>query len=65
MRHIFSHTDIYHLAVVDRLKQLLHERRYDLNAILQSDAVSVALELGVEEDVAKMIINGATSKAMK
>ena len=62
MKHIFSQAEICHLDVADGLKQLLYEKRYDLNSLLQSDIGSVAQELGIEEYVAKIIINAAKRK---
>jgi hypothetical protein len=61
--HIFSHPEIYDLDIADGLKELLYEKKYDLDSLLQSDAASVAHELGIEEYVAKMIINAAKRKA--
>jgi hypothetical protein len=63
MKHIFPHPDIYHLDIADGLKQLLFEKKYDLNSLLQSDAASVARKLGIEEYVAKMIIDATKRKA--
>ena len=62
MKHIFPHPEIYDLDIADGLKELLYEKKYDLNSLLQSDAASVARELGIEEYVAKMIINAAKRK---
>jgi hypothetical protein len=59
MKQMFSQPEICHLDVADGLKQLLYEKRYDLNSLLQSDIGSVAQELGIEEYVAKIIINAA------
>jgi len=62
MKHIFSQLEINELDVAEGLKQLLCEKKYDLNSILQSDAVSLAGELGIEEYVAKIIIDAAKRK---
>ena len=62
MEDIFSQPEIYHLEIADGLKELLSEKKYDLNSLLQSDPAAVASELGVEEYVAKIII-GAAKKA--
>jgi hypothetical protein len=43
MQRIFDNPDISSLDLADGLKQLLSERHYDLNFLLQSDAATVAL----------------------
>jgi hypothetical protein len=63
MKHIFSQLQISELDIADGLKELLYEKKYDLNSILQSDATSLAGELGIEEYVAKIIIDAAKRKA--
>jgi hypothetical protein len=63
MNHIFSQLEINELDLADGLKQLLYEKKYDLNSLLQSYAVSLADELGIEEYVAKIIIDAAKRKA--
>jgi hypothetical protein len=63
MKYTFPNPEIYRLDIADGLKELLYEKKYDLKSLLQSDAVSVARELGIEEYVAKMIINAAKRKA--
>jgi hypothetical protein len=63
MKHIFSQLEINELDIADGLKELLYEKKYDLNSILQSDAASVAGDLGIEEYVAKIIIDAAKKKA--
>jgi hypothetical protein len=65
MQHIFSLPDIYRLDIADGLKQLLHEKRCDLRFLVQSDATSVAHELGIEEYVAKLIIDAAKKTTTK
>jgi hypothetical protein len=50
------------LDIADGLKELLHEKKYDLNSLLQSDAASVSGRLGIDEYVAKMIIDAAKRK---
>lgn len=61
MRHIFPQVEIYDLDIADGLKELLF-KKYDLHSLLQSDETSVAGRLGIEEYVAKMIINAAKRK---
>jgi len=63
MKHIFSQLEINELDIADGLKELLYEKKYDLNSILQSGAASVSSELGIEEYVAKIIIAAAKKKA--
>ena len=65
MEHIFSQLKINDLDIADGLKQLLHERNYDLKSLLQSDAASVSRDLGIEEYVAKIIIDAAKKKAIE
>ena len=45
MKNIFSQSHIYDLNIADRLKQLLYEKKYDLNSLLQFDAASVSSEI--------------------
>ena len=59
MRYIFDAPGIRNLDVADGLKQLLYEKHCDLDFLLQSDAATVAHELGIEEYVAKIIIDAA------
>lgn len=59
MQHIFALSDINRLDIADGLKQLLHKKKYDLNYVLQSNMASLADELGIEEYVAKLIIDAA------
>jgi hypothetical protein len=63
MKHIFSRVEVSDLDIADGLKRLLYEKKYDLNSLLQSDAASVARELGIEGYVAKIIIDAAKRKA--
>jgi hypothetical protein len=63
MQHIFSLPDIYRLDIADGLKQLLDEKKCNLNYLLQSDAASLAEELGIEKHVAKIIIDAAKKTA--
>ena len=63
MKHIFSQLEIYYLDIADGLKQLLYDKKYDLDSLLQSNAGSVASKLGIEEYVAKIIIAAAKRKA--
>ena len=62
MKHIFSQLELSELDIADGLKELLHEKKYDLNSLLQSDAASVSGRLGIDEYVAKMIIDAAKRK---
>ena len=62
MRYIFDAPGIRNLDVADGLKQLLYEKHCDLDFLLQSDAATVAHELGIEEYVAKIIIDAAKNK---
>jgi hypothetical protein len=59
MQRIFGAPDICHLDLADGLKQLLQEKHCDLNFLLQSDAATVADELGIEKYVAQIIIDAA------
>ncbi len=59
MKPIFSQLEITELDIADGLKRLLYEKKYDLNSLVQSDAPSLSRELGIEEYVAKIIINAA------
>jgi hypothetical protein len=63
MKHIFPQLEISELDIADGLKELLYQKKYDLNSILQSDGVSLARGLGIEEYVAKIIIDAAKRKA--
>jgi hypothetical protein len=63
MQRIFALPDISGLDIADGLKQLLDEKKRDLNYLLQSDAASLAEELGIEEHVAKIIIDAAKKTA--
>jgi len=58
MKHIFSQLEINELDIADGLKELLYEKKYDLKR-----AASLAGELGIEEYVAKIIIDAARRKA--
>jgi hypothetical protein len=62
MKHIFPPTEIYCLDIADGLKQLLYEKNWDLTFLSQSDAALVARELGIEQFVAKIIIDAAKRK---
>jgi hypothetical protein len=59
MQRIFDRPEICNLDLADGLKQLLQEKHYDLNFLLQSDAATVAEELGIEKYVAQIIIDAA------
>ncbi len=63
MKYIFSHLEIYDLEIADGLKQLLYEKKYDMDSLLQSNAASLSRDLGIEEYVAKIIIDAAKRKA--
>jgi len=60
MKHFFSQLEISDLDIADGLKELLYEKKYDLNSLLQSDATSVSRDLGIEEYVAKIIIDAVS-----
>ena len=62
MKHIFPPSEIYRLDIADGLKQLIYEKNWDLTFLLRSDAASIATALGIEENVAKIIIDAAKRK---
>jgi hypothetical protein len=59
MQRIFDTPDICRLDIADGLKQLLLEKHYDVNFLLQSD------ELGIEKYVAQIIIDAAKTATTK
>ena len=63
MKHMFSQLEISDLDIADGLKQLLYEKKCDMDSLLQSDAASLSRDLGIEEYVAKIIIDAAKRKA--
>jgi hypothetical protein len=65
MKHIFATPEVFRLDLADGLKQLLYEKNCDLNFLLQSDAATVAHELGIEKYVAKIIIDAAKKATAK
>jgi hypothetical protein len=65
MKHIFSQLELSELDIADGLKELLYEKKYNLNSLLQSDAASISGRLGIDEYVAKMIIDAAKRKAIE
>ena len=65
MQHFFNIPDIRQLDIAEGLKQLLYEKHCDLDFLLQSDAASLAEELGIEEHVAKIIIDAAKMATTK
>jgi hypothetical protein len=65
MQHIFTTPEILSLDLADGLKQLLYEKHCDLNFLLQSDAATVAYELGIEKYVAKIIGDAAKKTTTK
>jgi hypothetical protein len=65
MKHIFSQLELSELDVADGLKELLYEKKYNLDSLLQSDAASISGRLGIDEYVAKMIIDAAKRKAIE
>jgi hypothetical protein len=65
MQRIFETPDIYDLDLADGLKELLQEKHYDLNFLLQSDAATVAEALGIEKYVAQIIIDAAKRSTTK
>jgi hypothetical protein len=62
MKQIFSQLEINELDIADGLKQILYEKKYDLNSLVQSDAPSLSRELGIDEFVAKIIIDAAKKR---
>jgi hypothetical protein len=64
MQHIFTTSEIFRLDLADGLKQLLYQKHCDLN-FLQSDAATVAHELGIEKYVAKIIVHAAKKATTK
>lgn len=65
MKYIFSQLEICRLDIADGLEQLLHEKKYDLNSLLQSDPASVSGELGIEIFVTKFITDAAKRNIIK
>ena len=65
MKHIFSQLELSELDIADGLKELLYKKKYNLDSLLQSDAASVSGRLGIDEYVAKMIIDAAKRKAIE
>jgi hypothetical protein len=65
LKHIFSQLELSELDIADGLKELLYEKKYNLDSLLQSDAASVSGRLGIDEYVAKMIIDAAKRKAIE
>ena len=65
MKHIFSQLELSELDIADGLKELLYEKKYNLDSLLQSDAASISGRLGIDEYVAKMIIDAAKRKAIE
>ena len=65
MKHIFSQLELSELDIADGLKELLYEKKYNLDSLLQSDAASVSGRLGIDEYVAKMIIDATKRKAIE
>jgi hypothetical protein len=65
MKHIFSQLELSELDIADGLKELLYEKKYNLDSLLQSDAASISSRLGIDEYVAKMIIDAAKRKAIE
>jgi hypothetical protein len=51
--------DINKLDLPDGLKQLLENEKCDLNFLLQVEPAALAQQLGIDEDIAKLIIKGA------
>jgi hypothetical protein len=59
LQHIFGSPGIRDLDIADGLKELLYDKHCDLDFLLQSDAATVAQELGIEKYVAQIIIDAA------
>jgi len=51
--------DINKLGLPEGLKQLLENKKCDLNFLLQVEPAVLAQQLGIDEDIAKMIIKAA------
>lgn len=54
-----SQHDINKLEIAEWLKQLLLSKNCDLNFLLRVEPGSLAQQLGIDEDVAKLIIKAA------
>jgi hypothetical protein len=55
----FALSNIHQLDIADGLKELLLNKNYDLDILLQSEPSSLATELGIDEYVVKLVINAA------
>jgi len=51
--------DIHKLDLLEGLKQLLENKKFDLNLLLQIEPAVLAQQLGIDEDVSKVIIKAA------
>ncbi len=60
MERIFPQLQIYDPDIANGLKELPHDT---LGSLIQSDAALVSDELGIEEYVAKIIIDAAKRKS--
>jgi hypothetical protein len=65
MQRIFETPDISQLDLAVGLKQLLQEKHYDLDFLLQSNAATVADQLGIENYVGQIIIDAARRATIK
>ena len=55
----FALSNSHQLDIADGLKELLLNKNYDLNFLLQSEPSSLATELGIDEYVVKLVIDAA------
>jgi hypothetical protein len=55
--HQFSLSNIHQIDIADGLKELLLNKNYDLNFLLQSEPSSLSTELGIDEYVVKLVID--------
>jgi hypothetical protein len=52
-------SDVHELDLSEGLKQLLEDKKCDLNYLLQVEPAKLARQLGIDEDIAKLIIKAA------
>ena len=57
--------DIHGLDLPEGLKQLLEDKKWDLNFLLQVEPSVLAQRLGIDEDIAKLIIKAAKNTNSK
>ena len=58
-------SDIDRLNLPEGLKKLLEDKKCDLNFLLQVEPSALAQQLGIDEDVSKLIINATREAASK